>query len=175
MIVETYQSPVVKKILEEGKVYKALPSVNQNLNKAYKCLIQMLGLSCECPIFGVLRGYRQCTNGAGASSVKFTLDVPDDQVHLTEYDDWAQFLHNIKYISPVNYRSVNPIYLESMPQKELDAIIESLTTPRPPKKYKIPQVVLEKIDPAWIVQENAVLTNNQSESLVEKVKNLFSK
>ena len=25
MIVETYQSPVVKKILEEGKVYQALP------------------------------------------------------------------------------------------------------------------------------------------------------
>ena len=111
MIVETYQSPVVKKILEEGKIYKALPSINQNLNKAYKCLIQMLGLSCECPIFGVLRGYRQCTNGAGASSVKFTLDVPDDQVHLTEYDDWAQFLHNIKYISPKTVQYIVKKYL----------------------------------------------------------------
>lgn len=62
-----------------------------------------------------------------------------------------------------------------MPQKELDAIIESLTTQRPPKKYKIPQVVLEKIDPSWIVQENEAVSNTQSESLVDKVKNLFNK
>ena len=170
MIVETYQYPVVKKTLDEGKTYYALPSIN--LDKAYRCLIDMLHLDCQCPIFGVLRGYKQCTNGAGTSSIKLILDVPDEEIHLTEYDDWAEFLHNMKYINPVNYRSVNPTYLESLPQKHLDEIIESLTTPRPPKKYKIPQVVLERIDPAWVIGSEVPAADN---SLVDKIKDLFQR
>ena len=96
MIVETYQSMIVLRKLKAGEVYRPLPSIS--LDRAYRCLADMLGLKCDCPVFGVLRFHRKCSDGKGSSSVKLTLNVPEDHVWLTEYSDWADFLFNLKYI-----------------------------------------------------------------------------
>ena len=61
MIVETYQSMLVLRKLKAGEVYRALPSIS--LDRAYRCLADMLGIHCECPIFGVLRFHRKCSDG----------------------------------------------------------------------------------------------------------------
>ena len=54
MIIDTYQSGAVMRILQSGKIYRASPSIS--FKKEYAALIDMLDLHCECPIFGVVRG-----------------------------------------------------------------------------------------------------------------------
>ena len=49
MIIDTYQSGAVMRILQSGKIYRASPSIS--FKKEYAALIDMLGLHCECPIF----------------------------------------------------------------------------------------------------------------------------
>ena len=53
MIIDTYQSGAVMRILQSGKIYRASPSIS--FKKEYAALIDMLDLHCECPIFGVVR------------------------------------------------------------------------------------------------------------------------
>ena len=48
MIIDTYQSGAVMRILQSGKIYRASPSIS--FKKEYAALIDMLDLHCECPI-----------------------------------------------------------------------------------------------------------------------------
>lgn len=72
MIVQTYQSKLVLRILKAGEIYRAKP--NLSLRGEYDALIDMLGLKCECPIFAVIKGRRQNTGGKVSGSVRLTLD-----------------------------------------------------------------------------------------------------
>ena len=58
MIVQTYQSKLVLRILKAGEIYRAKPNLSLG---EYDALIDMLGLKCECPIFAVIKGRRQNT------------------------------------------------------------------------------------------------------------------
>lgn len=147
MIVQTYQSKIVLKILQSGETYRAKP--NLTLKGEYQALIDLLGLRCECPVFGVVKGKRQNTGGKVSGSVKLTLDVPEKMVHLTEYSEWADFLYVFKYTKPGNYRSLRPD-CEEITVRDYNLLLEKLKTQKPLSEYKCPQVVLEKIHPAWL-------------------------
>lgn len=147
MIVQTYQSKIVLKILQSGETYRAKP--NLTLKGEYQALIDLLGLRCECPVFGVIKGKRQNTGGKVSGSVKLTLDVPEKMVHLTEYGEWADFLYVFKYTKPGNYRSLRPD-CEEITVRDYNLLLEKLKTQKPLSEYKCPQVVLEKIHPAWL-------------------------
>lgn len=63
MTVISYQSKLVLRILKAGETYRAKP--NLTLRGEYNAMIDLLGLHCECPIFGVLKGKKQNTGGEG--------------------------------------------------------------------------------------------------------------
>ena len=153
MIVITYQPKLVLRVLKAGETYRAKP--NLTLRGEYDALIDMLGLKCECPIFGVLKGKRQNTGGKVSGSVKLTLDVPDKYVHLTEYSVWADFLYAFKFTNPANYKSLRP-YCEEITVRQYNEMMENLKKQRKPSQYECPQVVLEKINPAWLVHAHVV-------------------
>ncbi len=147
MIIQTYQSKLVVRILKNGEVYRAKP--NLTLRGEYSALIDMLGLRCECPIFGVIKGKKQNTGGKVSGSFLLTLDVPDDCVHLTEYEQWADFLYAFKFTKPGDYRTLRPD-CEEISIRGYNELMESLKTQRPAAEYLCPQVVLEKIEPSWL-------------------------
>ena len=147
MIVQTYQSKLVLKILQSGETYRAKP--NLILKGEYGAMIDLLGLRCECPIFGVVKGKRQNTGGKVSGSVRLTLDVPEKMVHLTEYGEWADFLYVFQYTRPGHYRSLRPD-CEEITVRDYNQLLENLQTQKPLSEYKCPQVVLEKIHPAWL-------------------------
>ncbi len=149
MIVQTYQSQAVLNILKKGRIYRAKPSIS--FRREYAALIEILDLDCECPIFGVIKGRKQNTSGKVSASVKLTLDVPDKFVKLTEFSVWADFLYAIKFTKQGNYRSLKMEY-EDITSKQLQKIIEDLKNQRDPSKYEVPQVILEKINPEWLIR-----------------------
>ena len=123
MIIQTYQSNLVLRTLKAGDVYRAKP--NLGLRGEYDALIDMFGLHCECPIFAVIKGRKQNTGGKVSGSVRLTLDVPDDQIHLTEYSEWADFLYVFKYTRPGNYKSLRPD-CEEISVRDYNQLIEKL-------------------------------------------------
>ncbi|WP_322199834.1 hypothetical protein [Acutalibacter intestini] len=147
MIIQTYQSNLVLRTLKAGDVYRAKP--NLGLRGEYDALIDMFGLHCECPIFAVIKGRKQNTGGKVSGSVRLTLDVPDDQIHLTEYSEWADFLYVFKYTRPGNYKSLRPD-CEEISVRDYNQLIEKLKLQKKPSQYDCPQVVLERIDPGWL-------------------------
>lgn len=147
MTLQTYQSQLVLRTLKSGKTYRAKP--NLKLQGEYAALIDLLGLHCECPVFAVVKGRRQNTGGRVSGSVRLTLEVPDDQVHLTEYGVWADFLYAYKFTKPGNYRSLQA-GCEEITVRRYNEILTDLRSQRPLSKYHCPQAVLEKIDPAWL-------------------------
>ena len=147
MIVETYQSKYVLRILKSGEIYRAKP--NLTLRGEYAALIDMLGLKCECPIFGVVKVKKKKTFGKVSGSVKLILDVPDKFVRLTEFSEWADFLYAYKFTKPGNYRSLLP-GCEEVSDRRLAEIITNLKQQKKVSAYKSPQVVLEKINPVWL-------------------------
>ncbi len=147
MILETYQSKLVYQILKSGETYRAKP--NLGLKGEYAAMIDMLGLRCECPVFAVVKRKKQNTGGKVSGAVKLTLDVPDQFVHLTEYSVWADFIYAFRYSTPGNYKSLRPD-CEEISVRDYNALIENLREQRPLAQYKVPQAVLEKIDPAWL-------------------------
>ena len=84
MTVISYQSKLVLRILKAGETYRAKP--NLTLRGEYNAMIDLLGLHCECPIFGVLKGKKQNTGGKVSGSVRLVLDVPDKSVSYTHLD-----------------------------------------------------------------------------------------
>ena len=147
MILQTYQSKLVLKILNSGEIYRAKP--NLSLRGEYDALIDLLGLKCECPIFGVVKGKKQNTGGKVSGSVRLTLEVPDKYVHLTEYAEWADFLYAYKFTKPGNYKALRPD-CEELSIRRYQEILENLKHQRKPSQYDCPQAVLEKINPAWL-------------------------
>ena len=121
------------------------------MDRAYSALVEILGLHCECSIFGCLRFRRQCTNGKVSSSAKLVLKVPDECVKLTEYSVWADFMYHIQYTKPADYTMVAVDSVEQLSQAQLDKMIHSLKKPRRPLAYHCPQAILEEIRPEWLV------------------------
>lgn len=153
MTVITYQSKLVLRILKSNETYRAKP--NLSLRGEYDALIDMLGLKCECPIFGVLKGKKQNTGGKVSGSVRLTLDVPEEYVRLTEYSVWADFLYAYRFSNPSNYKSLRAD-CEELTVRRYNEILEDLRTQRKPSQYDTPQVVLEKISPQWLVKYHVV-------------------
>lgn len=112
-------------------------------------MIDLLGLHCECPIFGVLKGKKQNTGGKVSGSVRLVLDVPDEYIHLTEYAVWADFLYAFKFTKPGNYKSLRPD-CEELTVRRYNEILADPAGAAQALPVPVPQVVLEKIDPAWL-------------------------
>jgi len=146
-MIQTYQSRLVLKTLEAGEIYRAKP--NLSLKGEYEALIDLLGLRCECPIFGVVKGKKQNTGGKVSGAVQLTLDVPDEFVYLTEYEEWADFLYAYRYTVPGNYKSLRPD-CEEVTFRRYSEILENLKCRKKLSQYECPQAVLEKIDPDWL-------------------------
>lgn len=147
MTVQTYQSKLVLRTLKAGEVYRAKP--NLSLRGEYDALIDMFGLHCECPVFAVVKGKKQNTGGKVSGSVRLTLEVPDKDIHLTEYSEWADFLYAFKFTRPGNYKTLRPD-CEEITVRQYNQLIENLKTQKKPGQYDCPQVVLEKIEPGWL-------------------------
>lgn len=169
IIVITYQSAIVLKILKSGKVYRA--HRNLRFDFPYTCLVKILNLHCECPIFGCLKYHRKCTNGKVSSSVKLVLKVPDDQVWLTEYATWADFMYNAKYAKPQDFTKLKP-GTEEISQRRYTKLIRSLKKQRGPWSYRVPQAVLQEIRPEWLVSY-APGHGSLLSSAVDSIKGLF--
>lgn len=168
MIVETYQSKIVKKILASGDEYRAKP--NLGLRGEYDALISLLHLKCECPIFGVLKGKKQNTGGKVSGSYRITLDVPDDEVKLTEYGTWADFLYAYRFSMPGNFRALRPD-CEELSVRRYNEILEDLSTQRKPSQYDTPQAVLERIRPQWVKK----IRKTHSGGIFAKISEAFGK
>ena len=153
MTIVTYQSASVWRILKQNRVYRAYPSLKYK--KEYAALIDMLGLHCVCPVFGVLPHRRQNTNGKVSAAYRLVLEVPDEQVKLTEYGVWADFIYYSQFSKPEDYTRLSADCTE-ITQKEYTALIEDLKAQRPEKTYKVPQAVLEEILPEWVVSAKAM-------------------
>lgn len=147
MMIQTYQSKLVLKILNAGEIYRAKP--NLTLKGEYEALIDLLGLQCECPIFGVVKGKKQNTGGKVSGSIQLNLEVPDELVRLTEYEEWADFLYAYRYTVPGNYRSLRPD-CEEVTVRRYNEILDNLKCQKKLSQYECPQAVLEKIDPDWV-------------------------
>lgn len=147
MTIQTYQSKLVLETLHEGNVYRAKP--NLSLRGEYDALIDLLGLSCECPVFGVVKGKKQNTGGKVSGSVRLTLEVPDEEAWLTEYSVWADFLYAYRFTKPGNYKALQPD-CEEISIRRYNEILENLKCQRKLSEYSCPQAVLEKIDPEWV-------------------------
>ena len=147
MTLQTYQSKLVLRILKSGDTYRAKP--NLTLRGEYDALIDMLGLHCECPVFAVVKGKKQNTGGKVSGSVRLTLEVPDEFVHLTEYSVWADFIYAYKFSKPGNYKVLRPD-CEEITVRQYNQLMEDLKTQRKLSQYECPQVVLERIEPGWL-------------------------
>ncbi|MCH4239911.1 MAG: hypothetical protein LKF71_06575 [Oscillospiraceae bacterium] len=148
MIVKTYQSSAVLQILRSGKTYYARKNLGFNI--AYQGLIHLLGLHCTAPVFGYLKGHKSCTNGKISSSVLLTLEVPANCLWLTEYDVWADYMYCIEhYTTALNRRKI--VTNEECTQRHFEEIESDLREQRSPSDYKIPQVVMERIAPEWLI------------------------
>ncbi len=152
MILITYQSRLVLETLRKGKTYRAKP--NLALRGQYDALIDLLGLSCECPVFAVVKGKKQNTSGKVSGSYKLILDVPEEAVKLTEYDRWADFLYAYRFTRPGNYKSLRAD-CEEITVRQYNDLLEELKTQRPAAQYQCPQAILEKINPKWLKRAHA--------------------
>lgn len=150
MVVYTYQSVKVLKILKSGEVYRAHTS--RKYAREYDCLIDMLGLNCKCPIFGNLRFHRKNTGGSTSNSVKLILKVPRDCMWLTEYSAWADFMYMVPFTSPKDYTDLVHGEVDEYSQHRLTETIESLKRQKPSWQYRVPQVILEEIRPEWLAE-----------------------
>lgn len=172
MIVITYQSTAVLKILHRNEIYRAKPSIA--FSGEYGALIDLLGLKCACPVFGVVKGRKQNTGGKVSGSVRLTLDVPYKHVKLTEYSVWADFLYAYKFTKPGNYKALRPD-TEEVSDRRYKEILEDLKKQRKIVSYQYPQVILEKINPKWLVGYKMMLGSGPGQSFGEKFRNLFRK
>lgn len=172
MIIETYQSKAVLRILLGGDIYRAKPSLA--LKGEYAALMDMLGLKCECPIFGVIKGKGQKTFGKVSGTVKITLDVPDKYVYLTEFDVWADFIYAYKFSKPGNYKSLVPD-CEEVSVRRYREIIAELGEQKKPGEYKYPQVILEKINPAWMKKYRVFHRSSAPSGGLSWLRNLIGK
>lgn len=131
-------------------MYRAYKSIS--FAREYQALIEILGLSCECPVFGCLKYHKKYSGGCVSSSVLLTLNVPKQFVKLTEYKVWADFMFYLKYTRKDNYTKMDMTSETEITQKQLDAAIHALKTQKVSWRYEVPQVILEEIRPEWLVK-----------------------
>lgn len=170
MIIDTYQSAAVMRILQKGEIYRAMPSIS--FKREYAALIDMLDLHCACPVFGVVAGRKQNTGGRVSGSVRIRLNVPPEYVKLTEYTVWADFLDNFKYTKPNDYKTII-VGTEDVTSTAHRQLVENLIEQRRLSKYKVPQAILEYIDPKWVVRYKIVKGTRQQEDRKEHFFNFF--
>ena len=170
MIIDTYQSSAVMRILQKGEIYRAYPSIS--FRKEYAALIDMLNLHCECPVFGVVAGRKQNTGGRVSAAVRIRLNVPNEYVKLTEYNVWADFMENCKYTKPNDYKTII-VAASDINSAEHKKLIENLRDQRPLKEYKVPQAILEYIDPRWVIQFKTIKHSREQEDRRERFLNRF--
>lgn len=91
--------------------------------------------------------------------------VPDKFIHLTEYGVWADFLYAFQFTKPGSYKSLRPD-CEELTVRRYNEILEDLKKQRKPSEYKYPQVVLEKINPAWLKSYHLV---GKGEGLLDRI------
>ena len=93
-------------------------------------------------------------------------------VKLTEYTDWADFLDNFKYTNPNDYST---IIVGSLDVKSSDhlRVVESLKHQRHLLQYKMPQAILEYIDPKWVVRYKVITNTREQEDRKEHRLNFF--
>lgn len=99
ILVETYQSSLVLNIIKSGRVYRAHKNLRNDY--AYRSLIDILHLHCECPIFGCLKYHKKNTNGRISNSVKMTLDVPKQFIHLRNIPYGGFYVQLTLYRNPI--------------------------------------------------------------------------
>ena len=146
----SYQSTQVLDILLANQVYRAYKSIT--FAKGYQALIDILGLDCVCPIFACVMGKPSCADGRVSSSVLLTLRVPKEKVRLTEFSDWADLLYVMKSLKS-DYTGIGALQARSdIDTRQLQRSIESLKVQKPLSQYKVPQAVLEEIQPEWLVK-----------------------
>ena len=170
MIIDTYQSSAVMRILQRGEIYRAYPSIS--FKKEYAALIDMLNLHCECPVFGVVAGRKQNTGGRVSGAVRIRLNVPNEYVRLTEYNVWADFMENCKYTKPNDYKTII-VGAEEVNAAQHKKLIEDLKDQRPLKAYKVPQAIMEYIDPRWVVKFKVIKNTREQEDRRESFLNRF--
>lgn len=173
MIVQTYQSQAVLRILQRGEIYRAKPSIS--FSGEYQALIDILNLKCECPIFCVVKGRKQNTGGKVSSSVRLTLDVPDKFVKLTEFSVWADFMYAFKYTRPGSYKSLRAGYEEEITTDKLKQIVADLKRQKRLNEYEYPQVILEKINPAWLKSYKSLKLTGGKNTLVDKAESFWNR
>ncbi len=170
MIIDTYQSSAVMRILQKDEIYRAYPSIS--FKKEYAALIDMLNLHCECPVFGVVAGRKQNTGGRVSGAVRIRLNVPNEYVKLTEYNVWADFMENCKYTKPNDYKTII-VGAEEINSADHKKLIENLRDQRPLKEYKVPQAILEYIDPRWVIHFKPIKNSREQEDRKERFLNRF--
>lgn len=172
MIIQTYQSQAVLKILHADEIYRAKRSIAYA--GEYAALMDILNLKCDCPIFGVVKGRKQNTSGKVSSAVKLTLDVPDKFIKITEFSVWADFLYAFKFTKPGNYKVLQPD-CEEITQRDYNEIIAHLRTQKKLSCYHYPQVLLEKINPVWLKGHKHTFRKTTNNKNGEGFFNLFRK
>lgn len=145
LVVYTYQPVSVKHRLQDGKVYIANFN-NTPYNKEYRELASLLGLS-NCPIFAALsiEDLNKMMNSSFISTngrVLIKLNVPRMEMHFMEYYDWTDYMYDIN----------SPGELD-ISRKELENLI---ATQRLESEYDECQVVLDRIEPSWLVEDDRV-------------------
>jgi len=173
MILQTFQSQAVLKILHRGEIYRAKPSISYR--GEYAALVDIMGLRCDCPVFCVVKGRKQNTSGRVSATVRLTLDVPEKHVKLTEFSEWADFLYAFHNTKKSDYRMLQPD-TEELTQREYTELIKSLKNQRKLKDYAYPQAILEKINPKWLKGYKIVLGKaTGSMQAMERFRNFFRK
>ena len=88
------------------------------------------------------------------------------------YTDWADFMENCKYTKPNDYRTII-VAASDINSAEHKRLIENLRDQRPLKEYKVPQAILEYIDPRWVIQFKTIKHSREQEDRKERFLNRF--
>ena len=143
--VYTYQSPEVKKQLENNETYIA--DYNRANYNGYKKLAKVLGLN-NCPIFGAL-SKKDLLYMLDASNIDYLvkdimqLEIPSGQLKYTEYYDWTDYMYALG--DPKEFEEDSGITV-----KDLENI---LRTQKNIDDYDLCQVVFDRIEPEWYKNE----------------------
>lgn len=169
--VYTYQSSAVVRKLKNNKVYIAKPEKGMFQDygeyNPYLSLIKVLGLKGG-PIFGAL-SIDMLDQMMEASELEdsdrnklLTLNVPKNEVKLTEYYDWTDYIYALD--DPIGFEKSGGISLSELENLLRDQRSES--------SYEVPQVVIDKIKPEWIVS-NINESIDIKNSAIEKAISFF--
>ena len=150
--VYTYQSDEVIDSLKNNQEYHA--DINSGMfqekgsrNNPYRKLKQILGLS-NYPIFGAL-SKTDLERMLDSSFISrrgrklLRLRVPRNEIKITEYYDWTDYLYALEDRKSFEEESGITI-------KELEDLLREQ---RDVESYEEPQVILDRIEPSWVIED----------------------